>query len=252
MPVLPGSLALTVIADGSLAVAADVRNNFTAIQTDVNALIALLANGNGLDGDPLVWDNTNAKWVAASTLASTRPRAPRVVTSTMAGGPPASPVDLDIWIATAVDGAGARWTFQYNAGSGSAFKWEFLGDTPLRSNVDTTEGTAVAGPVDLATVQSITVPRAGDYEADFGCQTQHNAAGGATLSLTITKAGVPLTGVTVNAPAANYIVTAARRGTTGFLGVAASDVFKAQYGTNGGATGFFLSRYLEITPIRIS
>lgn len=50
--------------------------------------------------------------------------------SALSGGPPASPGDGDIWIATGVSAAGARWAFQYNAGSASAYKWEFIGGSP--------------------------------------------------------------------------------------------------------------------------
>lgn len=61
MPDLPASLALTTIADGSLRVAAPVRNNFTSTQTAVNALIAALASGTvgqflrATDSDTVAW-----------------------------------------------------------------------------------------------------------------------------------------------------------------------------------------------------
>lgn len=45
MPTIPNSLALTSIADGALMVASDERNNFTAVQTALNSLIATLAAG---------------------------------------------------------------------------------------------------------------------------------------------------------------------------------------------------------------
>lgn len=45
MPALPGTLALTSIADGSNIVAADHRNNYLAIQTAVNALKDALSGG---------------------------------------------------------------------------------------------------------------------------------------------------------------------------------------------------------------
>lgn len=45
MPVLPSSLALTNIPDGTLAVAADLRNNYAAIQVAANALIDALNDG---------------------------------------------------------------------------------------------------------------------------------------------------------------------------------------------------------------
>lgn len=42
---LPSNLALTVIADGALAVAADVRNDFSSIQNETNALLGILGGG---------------------------------------------------------------------------------------------------------------------------------------------------------------------------------------------------------------
>jgi hypothetical protein len=42
---LPSSLALLSIADGSLMVASDERNNYAAVQTAVNALITALSGG---------------------------------------------------------------------------------------------------------------------------------------------------------------------------------------------------------------
>ena len=166
MPVLPASLALTVIADGSNIVAADHRTNYASIQAAVNALIAITSNGNGTDGDAMVWDGVNAKWVAASTLASTRPRAPRVVTSAWPGGPPASPLDQDIWIATAVGSNGERCMAQYNAGSASTYKWEVLGADEiiagLSSVADSNHNSAGAWVACGSSVR-FAVGRGGDY-----------------------------------------------------------------------------------------
>lgn len=45
MASIPSTVALTTIADGSSIVAADHRNNYSAIQTFINALQAILAGG---------------------------------------------------------------------------------------------------------------------------------------------------------------------------------------------------------------
>lgn len=45
MPVLPSSLSLTSIADGALAVAADLRNDFAAIQTWINTFLGQMDDG---------------------------------------------------------------------------------------------------------------------------------------------------------------------------------------------------------------
>lgn len=171
MPALPGSLALTNIAPGSDILSSDHRTNYAAIQAAVNALVALLANG-VLDGDPMVWDFTNAKWAAASTLGAGRPRAPRMTVSAMSGGPPASPSDQDIWVATGVDANGTRWTFQYNAGSASAYKWEFIGgnETYIRPAI----ANYVAGGAFVYTNSGLILARAGDYRLKIHAMLTNN------------------------------------------------------------------------------
>lgn len=252
MPALPGSLALTNIPDGASIIAADHRNNYTAIQTAVNALIALLANGT-LDGDPLVWDATNTKWVAASSLAAGRPRAPRVVTSAMSGGPPASPVDQDIWIATAVDGNGTRWAFQYNAGSASASKWEFIGGPPLEAEVATDESTASAAYVDLTTVQSLTQPRSGDYQLQWGGNLYVSAGAGSILTAPSFGGGAPSdANATFSTLNAATIDTQQAPKTLRTNGLGASTVIKIQYRVTGGATMHARGRWMSLTPVRIS
>lgn len=138
------------------------QNNFAAGKIfDPSKLMQNAA----VDGDPLVWDNTLSKWAPASTLAAGRPRAPRVVTYAMSGGPPASPVDQDIWIATAVDANGTRWAFQYNAGSASSFKWEFIGGSPLKV-APATSSVASAGTWTRVMTTAL-APRSGDYKIVF-------------------------------------------------------------------------------------
>jgi hypothetical protein len=89
MPVLPGTIALTNIADGASIVAADHRNNYAAIQAAVNQLLAvmnvdakgdlLVATANdtlvnlaiGADASVLVADSSQAsgmKWAKGLTL----------------------------------------------------------------------------------------------------------------------------------------------------------------------------------------
>lgn len=165
---LPNTIALTTIADGSSLTASPVRNNFSDVQTAVNGLISDLDDG-AIDGDALIWDATNSKWSAASKLAAGRPRAARVVTSALSGGPPASPVDGDIWIASAVDTDGTRWQFQYNASSSSSYKWEFIGGVPthVQGNPNAVANTltqvATTGIWYQPATMSLTVLRAGDY-----------------------------------------------------------------------------------------
>lgn len=60
MTVLPSSLALTNIVDGSNIVAASHRNNYSAIQTEANAVLAIL--GAGAAGQVLKGVGTTLTW----------------------------------------------------------------------------------------------------------------------------------------------------------------------------------------------
>jgi hypothetical protein len=62
----------------------------------------------------------------------------KVTAQAWASGPPSSPADGDIWIATAVDSNGTAWHFRYNSGE-TTYKWEFIGGPPVRVEVLTDE-----------------------------------------------------------------------------------------------------------------
>lgn len=105
--------------------------------------------------------------MVAPPLGSPFPTGPKVTTGPIASGPPASPVDGDIWIATDVNLANVRWHFQYNASSASPYKWEFIGGPPANSYVGTAEFRTTGGYGDLATVgPRLQVARAGEYSLD--------------------------------------------------------------------------------------
>ena len=71
-----------------------------------------------------------------------------------------------------------QWRFRYNAGSTSSYKWEFVGGTPLSNEIATQEGFSYTGGyMDSPTVgPQVTVPRAGEYQIEYG--------GGIVLSAT--------------------------------------------------------------------
>lgn len=125
------------------------------------------------------------------------PTGARTTTSLWSGGPPVSPADGDVWIATAVDTGnlattnGTRWTFQYNASSGSASKWEFIGGSELEIEgnanvvINTLTQVAATGWYYHAASMSYTTTRAGDYTIHGGVQIDQNggAAGNGALTL---------------------------------------------------------------------
>jgi hypothetical protein len=100
-----------------------------------------------------------------------------VLGGALSATPPATPIDGQLWAMSPV--AGTVWVFRYNAGSASAYKWEFVGGPALESEVATGEGTSnnfygtltTAGP-------TLTAPRAGDYLVTFGATIEAALTGG--------------------------------------------------------------------------
>jgi hypothetical protein len=82
MGVLPGQLALTQIADGSLAVAAEVRNDFAAIQSGFNALLGILDDG--VAGQVLTGVGTTLTWAIPAGLTYRKTTAKTVNTTVAA------------------------------------------------------------------------------------------------------------------------------------------------------------------------
>jgi hypothetical protein len=177
--------------------------------------------------------------------------APTITTSTIAGGPPASPKDGDIWIATGVDANGTRWQFQYNAGSASTYKWEFIGGSSVLADVETQESTVSTAAVDLATVgPQATLARGGDYEVTLGAIIAAPTATAALAHMRIYAGGVD-TGLEVvrGGGTAGAFESVSRRSV--LLGRSAGDAVTCKYFTDAG-TGTFGYRHLVITPKRVS
>jgi hypothetical protein len=204
---------------------------------------------------------TPTNWVDGSTplnranmmkieneLAALDPLAPGAPSAT----PPGSPVDGQFWLLPADATNGVQWMFRYNAGSASAYKWEFVGGAPLSHEVAGDESTTSATYVDLGTLgPTVTVPRAGDFMVAFGCGMYNLTA--AASAFIAPKRGAA---VTSDNDASQWdIPTAAKLGvlmrTIRIVGLAASDVVKLQYRVGSGQ-GQFRNRWLNVTPIRVS
>lgn len=177
----------------------------------------------------------------------------KTTVSTLAGGPPGSPADTDIWVATAVDANGTRWVFQYNAGSASASKWEFIGGSPARVDIATDESTASTTYVDLTTAgPSFTLARAGDYDCVIHIETYNNTSGAGNLAAI--KRGAAATSDNDSVTTVIQTTGSAYGGISrpiAITGAAASDVLKMQYRVGSG-TGNFRKRALLVTPKRVA
>ncbi len=77
---------------------------------------------------------------------------------------PSGPTNGDEFIYIADATNGIRWAFQYNSGSPSAYKWEFIGGDPLLSAINTTEATNSTSYTALSTAgPSVALPLSGDW-----------------------------------------------------------------------------------------
>lgn len=128
------------------------------------------------------------------------------IASPLSGGPPATPLDGDIWIATAVDPNDTRWAFQYNAGSSSPYKWDFIGGAPVLAANDAQ--VSLNGSANWQTIfAGPTLARAGDYEIDYGTFAGNNAAQANLVTVGVATAGA-------SAPITNFDAIVMRMATT--------------------------------------
>jgi hypothetical protein len=201
------------------------------------------------------------EWNSGTDVARVwRPLSSNSTTGLLSAGPPSSPLDGDIWIATNVDAAvlpsntlGIRWAFQYNAGSASAYKWEFIGGAPLSAEVLTQQpGTVNTGYVDLATIgPSVAISRAGEYivrHTTWIINLQANAGYVSLSGCGITPSAddsVVLSSGNVGTTLGGTVSKAARRTLT-------VGTLKLQYSTVGGSALGFQNRLLDVIPVRIS
>ena len=142
---------------------------------------------------------------------------------------------------------GVIWHLRYRAASASAYKWEFLGGSPLYSHIATQEGRSSASPGDLATLgPDVTPPLAGDYHVSWGCRMQ----------VTTTSLGDIYMGQSLNTDAAVHMTTAQWSGSTVAIHrrpytLAANTLIRAKYSTAGGVAAVWAGRWLEAIPLRV-
>jgi hypothetical protein len=121
---------------------------------------------------------------------------------------PASPADGQevYYLADATNGV--IWHLRYRAGSSSAYKWEFLGGSPLESYSAANAQTVGAGSLwsaqlsDGTGIIQVALPLAGDYLAEWNGMTGRSGAGTSQPGIGVWRpnAGEP------NTPSNGYIV----------------------------------------------
>jgi hypothetical protein len=192
-----------------------------------------------------MWQSDGAAWTLISQEA---PLIAPAALSTLPGPYDGQLVSLQVDATNSVN-----WTFRYNAGSASAFKWEAIGPNPaLTSEVATQETTASATYAALTTAgPSVTIPRNGDYDVQHGAMGTILTAGGyGAMSYDIGGTGA------VDADAMNCAQNTSpgtshsrRKRKTGLT---AGQALVSKYRGSAANTTTFSQRWMAITPVRIS
>jgi len=93
---------------------------------------------------------------------------------------PASPADAqEAILVDSITNPSYQWRFRYNAGSTSAYKWEYVGGIPWSNAGGSTNGVVSAsGTLVLSGGPSFTIPRTGDYFVGWGAFACNNGTFG--------------------------------------------------------------------------
>lgn len=228
-----------------------VLANFQAIQTVLNGGI----DDTNIRSAAAIQPSKLANYPADATRAlrgdGTWKTAPQNITSgTMAAGPPGTPQDGDIWIATAVDANGTTWMFRYNAGSASPYKWEFVGGASQITGPLGSMTLASVGEHDLTGGPTLTTVRVGDYLLGLGCVVNAPSAQYLTVHPKGSVAGNISTPEIVWSPPASFYEVGWIEALITGLAAQVLNVSCA-IANNTVSTGF-QSGILKLTPVRIA
>lgn len=171
----------------------------------------------------------------------------------LVSGLPADPTLTPIidYLADATNGV--VWRLRYRAASASAYKWEYIGGSPLTSivNASSTRSTSTSyGAPNTGSAPSVTTPLAGDYFLQHGA-TLYSPQNGQTAFANLAVGGgiaelqtyVFGTGVTE--------FTTALSGAAIATGVAASTAIAQQYKGNAAGGSTQTIKWIAMTPVRV-
>jgi hypothetical protein len=165
---------------------------------------------------------------------------------------PGSPVDgQEAILVDSTTNPSYQWRFRYNAGSSSAYKWEFVGGSAAAAYIATDETLSGTGAwLDPSTVGPlITTPRAGEYQATASVSASPSSAQILQLGIAV-GAATPLAVQQANIQTPNaYEPIAITQGVV-ITGTAGGDI-RCRY---TGQTGTFhvTLRALAVWPKRVS
>lgn len=216
------------------------------------------------DGSVFPFGGTQSSWVTLHHVRfptdqatfPTGPAAPEAFAARVTSLP-ASPVDGQEVVYVADAANGVLWRLRYNAGAVSVYKWEFVGGSPLFSEVGSPgsgdEGTASTSYTTLTSSgPNVALPLAGDYDVEVMCAAYNTGANiGSAMSYQIgaTAAVEADAAISQSSSASTGVPYAvARRRKTGLAAVTLS----ARYRSAGaGTANFRWGRRMTVWPVRV-
>jgi len=161
---------------------------------------------------------------------------------------PTNPVDgQEAILVDSITNPSYEWRFRYNAGSSSAYKWEFIGGSETWGVA--AQGVYGALPSGSSAQAPIFItPRAGDWDLQAGAQFTGGTPG-SYCALSVGSSGGSGQGGATSLPAANYhftVVNAYRS-----LAVASGTQFSL-FVTASHADMSSANRWMRIRPVRVS
>jgi hypothetical protein len=164
---------------------------------------------------------------------------------------PGSPIDgQQAILVDSVTNPTYQWQFRYNAGSSSAYKWEFIGGTPITAEVTGTDTSTSTTYTLLANGPSVVLPRAGDWLVEIEAVISNTNAGTTNYlnaGDSAIAANIVLSPAFSQPSPANYWNSVHLKGIARGLGAI---TLYAKVLTNGG-TASYQARRLIVQPVRV-
>ena len=212
------------------------------------------AAGTYYPGDHVVYNGILYECVRQTTAAPV-PWPPAPGAASYGTTLPASPVDgQEAILVDSVTNPSYQWRFRYNAGSTSAYKWEFVGGVPqfaAGGNLNNYTGSALTP---LSSGPNVPIVRAGEYLVGLGIfmQNQSGVAGAYNLNAQLYKSagtvgvGQVLSFVTTGTFGGGLIYADQR------LTLAAGDSLNINVGGSASTSSSFSLGQIKVQPVRVS
>lgn len=169
---------------------------------------------------------------------------------TLVSSLPVGPADGQEIYYLADAAAGVVWHLRYRSASGSTYKWEFVGGSPIVKPSTASDNTTSTSFVNATNGPSVTPPLAGEYLLEASFVGNHSAAGGG-IQYGVSQGGVDLGKPAVIAVSAqagqNMAITGLQAEPQALTATAITSRIKA----NNAGTATFSFKAIKLTPVRV-